>query len=277
MDIITKTKNRLKKIFHSPYFKTKNIKIGRNCHFGKNVVFNCDKVVIGDGVIIQDNVRFDCTELYIGDYATIYFGCFFPGPGKLTIGHNFWLGNNSIVDSQGGTIIKNNVGIGAHSQLWSHMVFGDTLYGCRFDSKKELEIGNDVWLVGHNLVSPVKIGDRVVALLGSLITKDIGSDRIIAGVPATDVTEKIGPPFIEKSNSEKKEELLRRIKLFAEINGCLDIIDLIKITDDKSPIVEKFDGLIFNVEKRTYTKKMLYFESDLIRYLLPCAKFIPEE
>jgi len=54
----------------------------------------------------------------IRDFATIYPGCFFPGLGNLTIGHNFWLGANSIIDSQGGTTVGNNVGIGAYRQLW---------------------------------------------------------------------------------------------------------------------------------------------------------------
>ena len=41
-------------------------------------------------------------------------------------------GNNEI----GGMNIGNNCGIGAHSQLWSHIKYGDMLEGCRFLSEK---------------------------------------------------------------------------------------------------------------------------------------------
>jgi acetyltransferase-like isoleucine patch superfamily enzyme len=154
-------KSFVKRILYRPKFSTNDIKIGCETRFGRNVRFNCKRVRIGNGVIFHDNIRVDAEEFdvgdgvifqddiriettvfRIGDYGTIYFGCFFPGPGKLEIGHNFWLGNNSIIDSQGGTVIGNNVGIGADSQLWTHMKYGDIVAGCRFDSVAPLTIGN---------------------------------------------------------------------------------------------------------------------------------------
>ena len=177
---IRKVIKKIYRFLNKPMFSTDDITIGKNVHFGNNVVFDCKKVKIGDGCIFLDNTKVNSTEFSIGDYGTIYQNCFFPGPGKLTIGHNFWLGNNSIVDSQGNTTIGNNVGIGAHSQLWGHMRYGDIMYGCQYHSVKQLSIGNDVWLVGHNLVSPVTIEDRSMALLGSLITQNMLSDKTLS-------------------------------------------------------------------------------------------------
>ena len=87
--------------------------IGRNVEFGSNVRFDCERVRIGDGASIRDNVIFEASDVTIGNYATIFDNCFFPGPGTLVVGHNFWLGTGAIVDSQGGTVIGDNVGIGA--------------------------------------------------------------------------------------------------------------------------------------------------------------------
>lgn len=119
-----------------PYFASEDVSIGRFVSIGRNVRFHCETVRIGDGVVIQDDVVIDATHFEIGDYGTIYRGCFFPGPGELRMGHNVWIGTRSIVDAQGNTSIGNNVGIGPHSQLWSHMVFGDTLQGCRFHDRE---------------------------------------------------------------------------------------------------------------------------------------------
>ncbi|MFZ5822123.1 MAG: acyltransferase [Chloroflexota bacterium] len=264
----------VKRLLNRPTLKTKDVKIGRGTVFGRNVRFNCKKVRIGDGVIFQDNVLVEADDFEIGDFGTVYFGCFFPGPGKIRIGHNFWLGNNSIIDSQGGTVIGNNVGIGAHSQLWTHMKFGDVVVGCRFDSVAPLNIGDDVWLVGHNLVSPVTIGDRSLAMLGSLIVKNIPNDRVVAGVPAVDQTDKFGPQFSECTLEKREENLRRIIEEFALNYGIHNVWNYVEVT--KEPLSKgKEKKTIIDVATRNYGKTGTVFELILMRYLLPRAKYVP--
>lgn len=275
MDTILSYVSRLKmKILGRPYFKTRDVKIGSGVSFGKNVIFNCKRVRIGSGVIFQNNVLINADEFEIGDYGTIYFSCFFPGPGKIKIGHNFWLGNNSIIDSQGCTTIGNNVGIGAHSQLWTHMQFGDVVAGCRFNSIKPLNIEDDVWLVGHNLVSPVNIGKRSLAMLGSLIVKDIPKDRIVAGVPAKDITDKFGKQFTEIDINTRMAILKEMIENFSKLHNIKNIDDYVLIS---STLPKKYDGkkTVFDVSSRRYYKTGSKFEQKLIRFLLPKSKFIP--
>jgi len=271
---IRKAINKINQYLHKPSFSSNDITIGKNVRFGKNVVFNCKKVIIGDGCIFMDNVKVDSTEFRIGDYGTIYQNCFFPGPGKLSIGHNFWLGNNSIIDAQGDTIIGNNVGIGAHSQLWGHMKYGDLMYGCQYNSIKHLSIGNDVWLVGHNLVSPVKIEDRSMALMGSLITKNMFKDRTYGGSPAKDLTDKIGSQFAITSVKEREIFFNKKIDQFCSQKK-------IKYSDFFNTIILDSDLVItgktnFNLSKRKYTKEGTSIEMEFIRYLLPDVKFIPQ-
>ncbi|MBM3126661.1 MAG: hypothetical protein FJZ87_16585, partial [Chloroflexi bacterium] len=265
-------KSLVSRIFARPRFSTHDVKIGRWTTFGRNVkikshlvrigkgvVFhdniqiNSSVLIIGDGVIIQEGVKINASEFTIGDYGTIYFGCFFPGPGTLHIGHNFWLGNNSVVDCLGGTTIGNNVGIGAHSQLWSHMKFGDVIAGCRFHTTNPLTIGNDVWLVGHNLVAPVTIEDRVLAMLGSLIVKDIPADRTVAGSPAKDVTDKFGAQFVATDSAFRLDALKRRIEKFAIEKNVPKIWEHIEICSGM-PTVLSDQKTIIDVVSRTYRK-----------------------
>lgn len=259
-----------------PYFATNDVSIGRNVRFGKNVVFSCKRIRIGDGVVFHDNITVDADVFEIGDYGTIYSHCFFPGPGELFIGHNFWLGISSIVDSKGGTYIGNNVGIGAQSQLWTHIVYGDVMYGCRFHSDRPLQIGDDVWLVGHCLVSPVEIGERSMAMLGSVITRDMQADHSYAGVPAEDVTDKIGPQFEITGVEHRAAYLNSRLEEFATINRISDIHNSIKIVSAAEEMLTYgADVTVFNVKDRTYTKRGTRLEHKLMRFLLPDAKFVP--
>ncbi len=264
------------RILAKPYFGTKDVIVGQNVTFGKNVVFNCRRVRIGDGVIFQNNICINSDVFEIGDYGLVYSDCFFPGPGKLIIGHNFWLGNGSVIDSQAGTFIGNNVGIGAYSQLWTHMSFGDVLYGCVFDSHKNLRIEDDAWLVGHCLVSPVTIGARSLALPGSVITKDMMPDHTYAGVPIRDITEKFGRQFNVTALKERRDYLQKLIEDFAIRYQINDIAKHVKIVHDKSEMNDSCDPVtIFNVADRTYLKRQTEIERLLIRFLLPKAKFIP--
>ncbi len=259
-------------IFDNPHFASPDVKIGKNVTFGKNVVFNCKRVRIGDGVIFHSNITFDCDVLEIGDYGTIYSNCFFPGPGELRIGHNFWLGLGAIIDSQGQTTIGNNVGVGAGSQLWTHIAFGDVMYGARFHGTQPLVIGDDSWLVGHCLVSPVNIQPKSIAMLGSVITKDMKENHCYAGVPAEDLTSKIGPQFKVTSIEERKAYMQKRLAEFSCVYDIQGLDQYVRVVGQPEVIS---DVIVFNVADRTYTKQGSEMEYKLIRFLLPDAKFLP--
>ena len=108
--------------------------LGKNIKIGKNT----KEITIGYGCYIGDNVYIDVPNLTIGDYVSIHTGITIHGYKNCSIGHNCWFGQYTVVDSIGGTSIGNNVGVGAHSQLWSHIKFGDTTEGCRWNSTNKL-------------------------------------------------------------------------------------------------------------------------------------------
>jgi len=277
MDVLKIVTNKIAKLrsrSSAPLFMTENVKIGPGTEIGRNVTFNCKDVVIGDGVQIGDGVVFNCESLRIGDFASLYPNSFFPGPGSISIGHNFWLGCNCIVDCQGGTTISDNVGVGAHSQLWTHMKFGDLAAGCRFHSSSPLVIDKDVWLVGHVLVSPVHIGARSLVMLGSLVTTNIPTDKVFAGSPAKDMTDKFGSQFRETTVQERISFVASRIEIIAARNNIKDVWSRVQLIGHVSENNHNCE-LCINVAERSYSKRQTKFERLVIRALLPDAKFTP--
>ena len=204
---------------------------------------NSKKVIIGDNTYIGDNVQIIIDELTIGDYGKIHHHTNFHGYKPLSIGHNCWIGQGTIIDSIGGTTIGNNCGIGAYSQLWSHIRYGDPLEGCNYESDKPLTIGNDVWFVGHCIVSPILSKDKSMALVGSVITSDMEENHIYGGSPAKDLTNKIKPQFREITIDDKRKIL-----------SSFEIPKTVKIIEDISEVVSD-EFSYFNISNRTYTKR----------------------
>lgn len=246
---------------------------------GKNVVISpsakirglngkSKRIVIGDNTYIGDDVQIIVDELEIGDYCKIHHHTNIHGYKPIKIGHNAWIGQYTIIDGIGGTIIGNNCGIGAHSQLWSHILYGDDLEGCNYNSSKNLLIGNDCWFVGHCIVSPIVAEDRSMALVGSVVTKDMKMNHIYGGSPAKDLTDKIPPQFKVTSIDEKFEKMVNYLNQFGSSHN-------LKIIKDDSEILYD-DITYFNVSNRKYTKRLSDDEISFMKFLLPTkAKFVP--
>lgn len=229
------------------------------------------KIVIGDNCFIGANVQIICDEFKLGDYSKLQNNTTVHGYKPCKIGHNAWIGQFTVIDSIGGTSIGDNCGIGAHSQLWSHIKYGDTLEGCRFLSESPLIIGNDVWFVGHCIVSPIVAKDKSMALVGSVITKDMEENCIYAGSPAKNISDKIGNQFVTVS-LEKKEMLMN--EYLRNWGGDLNSIKIIR--DWSEAKLEDLDVSYFNVSDRKYTKRLSETEMSFMRFLLPeKAKFTP--
>lgn len=257
--------------------KAKNLKLGSNIIIESTATFKGlsspipENIEIGDNTYIGHDVQIICDNFKIGDYSKIHHHTNIHGLKPCVIGHNVWIGQYSIIDTQGGVIIGNNCGIGAHSQLWSHIKYGDTLEGCRFMSNSPLYIGNDVWLVGHCIMSPVRVEDKAMALVGSVITKDMQSNHIYAGSPIKDVTERFGFQFKEISIDEKYMKMLSYLRMFDKNTLEIKVVKNIEEID-----FDRRDITFFDVSTRKYTKNLSNQEQSFMRFLLPDkAKFVP--
>lgn len=251
-------------------------------HIGKNTIIEptakirgingkAKRISIGDNCYIGENVQIICDDFSIGDFSKIQHDTNIHGYLPCHIGHNAWIGQFTIIDSIGGTTIGNNCGIGAHSQIWSHIKYGDTLEGCRFLNEKPMLIGNDVWFVGHCIVSPIVAHDKSMAMVGSVITKDMAFNEIYAGSPAKSISDKIGFQFLEVSVQEK---LAKMNQYLNEWNSNCQTIKIIE--DDSQIVYENTDVSYFNVTNRTYTKRGTDDEINFMKFLLPArGKFVP--
>lgn len=231
-----------------------------------------DQVVLGDFCYIGRQTRIIAPEFRLGDYTKFHAFSFAHGEKPLQIGRNCWIGGSTVLDSMGGLDIDDNVGIGAHSQVWTHMQFGDIVEGCRFYTKKYMHIQQDVWFVGHCIVSPVRVGERSMALVGSVVTRDMLPNHVYAGVPAKDITDKMGPQFEPLTAEQKAGRLQAMIDAFVaehpQYKGQIMVI--------KSP-EEKLDGICcFDVSRRTYTRTYSDAEVTFLKTNVPLVKFIPE-
>lgn len=248
-----------------------NLKIGKNVFISDSAIIrgingNAKKINIGDNTFIGDNVQIIIDEFEIGDYCKIHHHTNIHGYKPLKVGHNAWIGQGTIIDSIGGVYIGNNCGIGAYSQLWSHIRYGDPLEGCNYESENELKIGNDVWFVGHCIVSPIVALDKSMALVGSVITKNMDYNSIYGGSPAINLTNKIKPQF-RKLTLDEKWGIMRSFKLPKNV----------KLIDNDFDIKNN-EVSYFNIDKRMYTKRNtdeeVLFMKDLQKKLI---KFIPYE
>lgn len=230
------------------------------------------QIIIGDNTYIGANVQIICDDFKIGDYSKIHHHTNIHGYKPCHIGHNAWIGQYCIIDSIGGTSIGNNCGIGSQSQLWSHIKFGDQLEGCRYLSDSPLTIGNDVWFVGHCIVSPIKAQDKSMALAGSVVTKDMLYNTIYAGSPAKSVSSKLGQQFNTITDEDKFQKLQEILQSW---NGDKNKIKIVMTTEE---ILIDNNISYFVIKDRCYTKKGTTEEISFMHFILPeKAKFVPIE
>ena len=245
-----------------------NVTVGKNVRITSSSGGRAKRVKIGDNCYIGDDVQIMCDDFSVGDYARIHHGTDFHGSEPCKIGHNFWIGQNSIVDSTGGTTIGNNCGVGATSQLWSHIKYGDVLEGCRFNATGKLEIGNDCWFVGHCIVSPITAKDKSMAMAGSVVTKNMEENTIYAGTPAKAMTN-WGGQFEDVPLDTKYNKMLELYNEFGSPSSIKILMHKEKELDDSVSY--------FVIEDRSYTKRLSEEEISFMKFLLPNVKFIPYE
>ena len=230
------------------------------------------RVILGDFCYIGRQSRIIVPEFRLGHYSKLHAFLFAHGEKALQIGRNCWIGGNAVLDSLGGLDIEDNVGFGAHSQVWTHIQFGDIVEGSRFYSRKYMYVAKDAWFVGHCVVSPVRVGERSMAMLGSVITSDMLPNHVYAGVPARDVTNKLGLQFEKRTVDQKAAKLQELIDAFCQIHpeyrGQLLVI--------RTPEEKRAGICCFDVSRRTYTRTYSPAEVAFLKAHVPLVKFTAE-
>jgi acetyltransferase-like isoleucine patch superfamily enzyme len=241
----------------------------------ESVVFgpNCREIRIGHGARIHRDIYIDAETLSIGDYVTIHHGTILHGD-RISIGHNCWIGHYCILDGHGGELsIGNNVGIGAQSQLWSHMKFGDRLAGCRWHRMESLIVEDDVWFVGHCIVTPIRAEEKSMLMVGGVATKNMLANRVYAGSPARDMTDTFGPQFNEPSEEARLSGFQDLLKEYETAGGNTSWI---RVMNGSWPANPEPGVTCFDPIGRRYRPLYSEEESAFMRFCLyDRAKFLP--
>ena len=216
----------------------RKITIGNDSRIGNDVTIRADEIQIGSRSTIEDRVQIswkvddtarlfrigDCCmigsdskilvpEFITGDYVTLHNHLLAIGYKRCSLGHNTWVGQNSILNSNELLEIGNGVGIGTYSSIWTHGKYGELLEGCQIYKEGPVVIEDDAWIVGsYNVISPsVRIGKKAIILSGSLVTKDVKPNSCYGGSPAIDLSDRI--KTYREVNIEEKFEMMKQFVL----------------------------------------------------------------
>jgi acetyltransferase-like isoleucine patch superfamily enzyme len=146
-------------------------------------IFNKGKILISDNCQINSGVRYNPIG---GDTITRLV---VRNGGEIIIKKNVGISNSTLVSSARITIGENTI-IGGSCKIWDtdfHPINSiDRL------SKPEKNIKSEPIIIGKNcfiganslILKGVEIGDNVVVAAGSIVTKDVIKNTIVAGSPA---------------------------------------------------------------------------------------------
>lgn len=279
---------------HETAVISKNVKLGKFNSIGKNVVIEADcskssKILIGDNNIINDNVKIIVNgDFSVGDWNVFHNNMLIMSGEGIDIGCNCWFGQHTILDGAGGLSIGNGVRVGMYSQLWTHVASGELIEGCTLFSRKKTRLDDDAWLVGSCVVSPgLSIGRKAIALINSVITKNIEAGKVYSGCPAKEMD---GMSFYKEDVSLEQKFQMMKVWCgeFVSNNKQYSLFlhqDELKITENDGSsslcIFKKYfpppkGTSCFFLDEKSYTKTNQPLERKFMRFIYGNkARFLP--
>lgn len=146
---------------------------------------------VGTGVVIEEGVRiFHPETISLGNQVYIGHETMLKGyyKGHMEIGSGSWIGQRCFFHSAGGLRIGENVGIAPEVKILTSVHDFNSArrpvmeYPLKFEPV-EIKSGVDVG-VGSIILPGVTVGEGAVIGAGSVVTKDVPSYEVWAGVPA---------------------------------------------------------------------------------------------
>jgi acetyltransferase-like isoleucine patch superfamily enzyme len=144
----------------------------------------------------------------VGDGMRLGLGSSLCPPHNFTVGKNVYIGRFCTIECDGqigdDVLIANNVGlIGRHDHDFRSV--GVSVRRARWVGEKcddgfgceQINIGSDVWIgFGAIVLSGVTVGRGAIIAAGAVVTKDVDSYSIVAGVPARQIGMRFTPEEI---------------------------------------------------------------------------------
>ncbi len=151
---------------------------------------------VGKGVKIYEGVKLASKKgcpINIGDNVSIEKGVIISTSekGKINIGRNVYIGEYSVLTSNEGIEIEDNVLISPHNDIvdFNH-IYKDPnrLVNQQGIIAKKITIQEDAWIgSGCKILMGVTIGKGAVVGAGSIVTRDVPPYHLVVGNPAKTV------------------------------------------------------------------------------------------
>jgi len=104
---------------------------------------------------------------------------------NLSIGNNVVIHRHVLLDDRGGIEIGNDVSISDYVNIYSH---SHDIYDIHNVSTPETRIGNGVRITYHaTVLAGVHVGDRAMIGTSAVVTRDVGANHVVVGIPAKSV------------------------------------------------------------------------------------------
>lgn len=150
----------------------------------------------------RDSIRIGARTMVRGELTVFAHG------GRIDIGHSCYIGEGTRLWSGVSIAVGDHVliahGVSIMDNLTHPINFMerrghfDAIYGVGHPSGIDLDdqailIGNDAWIGAHSIIlRGVRIGARAIVAAGSVVTKDVPDDTIVAGNPARPIGTSAG-------------------------------------------------------------------------------------
>jgi acetyltransferase-like isoleucine patch superfamily enzyme len=143
------------------------VTLGRNVRV---ISHNGGRIDLGRGITLMDNVTLEvgpAGHIFLDDDVWVHIGAVISSRDRIHIGRGSMIGEySSIRDSDHG------------------IAAGQTIRSQSFSSAPVV-VGDDVWIGrGVAVLKGVTIGDRSVVGANAVVTDDVPTDKIAAGIPA---------------------------------------------------------------------------------------------
>ena len=126
-------------------------------------------------------------KIRLGDEVALDRGVVLLADGNIQIGAHSYINRYTIIDAH------QSIQIGTRCMIGPHCYITDGNHGTKLGvpiaqqavEASPVEIGDGVWIGANvNILAGVTIGDGAVIGAGSVVTRDIATNAVAAGVPA---------------------------------------------------------------------------------------------